>query len=57
MKYPRLKTAVDAERKKQELTEKILNQKDNNFSKMSLLSYSVSDLKKLVEKPVKKSNV
>ena len=51
MKYPALKTAADAERKKQKLVNQILEQKDNNLSKMSLLSMAVSDLEKLVPKP------
>jgi hypothetical protein len=51
MKYPKLKAAADAERKKQGLVSKILDQESNKLSKTALLAMDVSELEKL-EEPV-----
>lgn len=55
MKYPALKAAADAERKKQKLTKQILELKDNSQTRTELLAMGVEKLKKMVSinKPVK----
>lgn len=53
MKYPKLKAAADAERRKQKLVKQILDIKDNKKSKTELLAMDISELVKLI--PAKKS--
>lgn len=58
MKYPALKAAADAERKKQKLTKQILDIKTNKKSQTELLAMSTADLEKLIPetKKTKKSD-
>ncbi|MCK5602791.1 hypothetical protein KAR91_13000 [Candidatus Pacearchaeota archaeon] len=50
MKYPALKDAADAERKKQKLVDKILDIKTNTHSQTVLLSMDIKALEKLIQK-------
>jgi hypothetical protein len=55
MKYPKLKAAADAERKRQKLTARILDIKTNRLSRTELLSMPVEDLEKLIPETKPKS--